>query len=133
VSRRDLDAIEVGARTSPVAELFQNVGLMRPLGAISDGCGVLDVTAVVGKVNVRDRPRESQRRGAAPLARCHWLARPYTPFVPRLEVPGQRTGLAYVWLILLSPMLLLLAGIALLAVGLWRQVDSVSAIGAVGV
>jgi hypothetical protein len=53
--------------------------------------------------------------------------------MPMLNRPGRRTGLAYIWLILLSPALLLLSGIGLLTIGLWREVDSVAAIGAVGV
>jgi hypothetical protein len=53
--------------------------------------------------------------------------------MPTVTLPGQRTGVAYIWLIVLSPILLLLFSLALLAIGLWRDVDSVAVIGAVGV
>jgi hypothetical protein len=53
--------------------------------------------------------------------------------MPRLVLPGPRTGLAYIWAIVLSPLLLLAASVALLVMGFWRHVDSVAAIGAIGV
>jgi hypothetical protein len=53
--------------------------------------------------------------------------------MPDLRLPGARTGLVLVWAIVLSPMLLLAAGVALLVIGLWRDVDSVAAIGAIGI
>jgi hypothetical protein len=53
--------------------------------------------------------------------------------MPRLGPPGARFGLAYLWAIVLSPMLLQTASVVLLAMGFWRHVDSVAAIGAIGV
>jgi hypothetical protein len=53
--------------------------------------------------------------------------------MPSLKPPGARFGLAYLWAIVLSPMLLLAAEAILLGLGFWRHVDSVAAIGAIGI
>lgn len=50
-----------------------------------------------------------------------------------LKVPGRRTGLIYLWAIALGPMLLFAAGVFLLLMGFWRDAESVSAIGAIGI
>jgi hypothetical protein len=53
--------------------------------------------------------------------------------MPELKLPGARTGIAYYWAVVLSPVLLLAAGASLLVLGFWRDVDSVAAIGAVAI
>jgi hypothetical protein len=53
--------------------------------------------------------------------------------MPALRLPGRRTGLSYVWLMFLSPLLLVLGGIIILAIGLWRHTDGVAVIGAVSI
>lgn len=50
-----------------------------------------------------------------------------------LKLPGAQTGLVYVWAIVLGPILLLAAGVVLLVMGFWRDVESVAAIGAIGI
>jgi hypothetical protein len=53
--------------------------------------------------------------------------------VPRLKPPGARTDIVYLWAIPLGPLFLLVAGVVLLVTGFLRHVDSVAAIGAVGI
>lgn len=53
--------------------------------------------------------------------------------MPGLQLPGARIGFAYIWAIVLSPALLFAAGVALLALGFWRDAESVAAIGAIGI
>jgi len=53
--------------------------------------------------------------------------------MPGVQLPGARTGLVHLWAVMLGPLQLLVAGVALLVIGLWGEVDSVAAIGAIGI
>jgi hypothetical protein len=47
-------------------------------------------------------------------------------------LPGYRTAVLFLWLATLSPVLLLVASVATIGLGLWRDADGVAAVGAAG-
>src|SRR4051794_29077072 len=50
-----------------------------------------------------------------------------------VSAPGLATARLYVWLVLLSPLLLLLFSIGLVVVGIWVRYEAVAGIGAAGI
>ena len=50
-----------------------------------------------------------------------------------VPVPGDRTARLYVWLVFVSPILLVVAGVALVTAGIGAESEGVATIGALGI